>query len=248
MLGSLFRPLSILLTASLVWAESFSGTMTTVEVLRGPEETGDRTELEQLASTVEARIRQHREGLVGARPLVAQILRDDLGFLQAEQERIVLRGGGDLTINTTRFILHQGRVLQIGDDARIQIDRNRNLALAEVAGTIRPLTLAPLPPPTGDPGRPGPQRLGQATIARTATIGGRPAEILTLPNLPNPWALGLLDGGAEGDLHGVLASLPGLPVQAIWNDSGLTRELRVTAIEPGPVDERLFVPWATPDP
>ena len=248
MSGPLFRILCLFLGMSLAWAESFSGTVTAIEVLRGPEESSDREEFDRLASVVEGRIRQHRESLVTARPLAARILRDDLGFLQAEQERIVLRGGGDLTIGTLQFTLHQGRLLQVGDDVRLQIDRNRNLALTEIAGTIRPVTLAPLPPPVADPGKPGPSYLGRPTVQRRLTINGREATVLAMAGLPNPWALGLIDGAADNDLFIALATIPGLPVQVTWDDSGLTRELRVTAIVPGPVDERLFVPWTVTDP
>ncbi len=239
----MLRPAFLLLLTVVAWAESFSGTITAVEVLRGPAETSDRDELDRLAATLDARIRQHREALVGAKPLAARILREDLGFLQAEQERLVLRGGGDLSVSTTMFTLHQGRLLQIGDDARLQIDRNRNLGLAEIAGTVRALTLAPLPPPTTDAGTPGPEVLGHPTVERRMSINGRKATVLAIAGLPNPWTLGLLDGTGEGDLLGVLATVPGLPVAASWQDGGLTRELRVTSITPGPVDERLFIPW-----
>jgi len=237
------RTLILLLLAALGWAESFSGTITAVESLRGPPETTDREELERLAATLDARIRQHRESLASAKPLSARILKEDLGFLQAEQERLVLRGGGELSLATTMFTLHQGRLLQVGDDARLQIDRNRNLALADIAGSVRSLALAPLPQPTADAGKPGPLTLGRETVERHMVINGRKATVLAVAGLPNPWALGLLEGTGEGDLLGVLATVPGLPVVATWDDGGLTRELRVTAITPGPVDERLFIPW-----
>jgi hypothetical protein len=241
------RSVVLLVLATLAWpavvGEGFQGRLTMVEVLRGPRATSEREELEGLARHLEERIRRHREDLVAAGPLSARILKEDLGFLQAEQERIVLRGGGDLAVGTATVIISQGRLLWQADDANLQIDRNRGLGLSETAGVVRKLPLAPPPEVSQEPGVPGPSAFGRATRQYQRVVAGHPCEVVVIPGLPNPWAMSLPEGAAEDDLASTLALLPGLPVVATWTDGPLIRAWRVTSLEAGPVDERVFIPW-----
>ncbi len=231
------------LSGSLFCEAPFEGLIRIAEVIEG-QEAGrqERAELERYAVIVRARLERIHQDLTTAPPVVAQVLTEDESAAKAELDRIALGGGGSLRLSSTTYHVSKGRLLLVGADLQLLVDRNRQTVQALSGGEVRLLDLA-TPSPIGDAGGDGEPVLGRPTRTYTCEVGTSRYRVQVIADLPNVYAMALLSDAPADSLPAVLARLPGLPAVVETRDGRITRRLIVEAIEPAPVSDDRFRPW-----
>lgn len=226
-------------------APAWSGVIAVAETISGRDaEGGDRRELERYARAVEERLRQARAELGKAPPFVARVIREDIGFYQAELERVVAARGGALDVGRTTYFVKGNRLLVVTDGARLVVDRATGEARGVIDGHPRTLKLQPVP---------APEAMADATVAEIVLgaerfavqrvvrrVRGRSYTIAVAAGLPNPYALGLVESSQHDDLVHALAELPGLPMAVTETTGEATRRLAVTSIERRELGDAVF--------
>lgn len=226
-------------------AQEWSGTITQVENMVGPADVagGDRAELDAYARLLDQRLQRARADLRAAPPVVARVLRGDIGTYQAELERVALARGGVVGVAQTTFVVSGLKLVVIGEGPRLVVDRALGRAIALDGQRRDEVPLAPMPTPVAIE-RTAPDVAVAGTTARRIELKaeGRKYTVLVVPGLPNPYALGLLPINADDkdSLALALAMLPGLPVVVEYAADGVTHRWEVTKIVAGPVDQGLF--------
>jgi hypothetical protein len=174
---------------------------------------------------------------------MAQVLRGDIGTYQAELERVALARGGVVAVAQTSFVVSGQKLVVIGEGPRLVVDRTLNRAIALDGQRRDDVPLAPIPP-TVALERTAPEVAVAGVTARRIELKaeGRKYTVLVVPDLPNPYALGLLPINADDkdSLALALAMLPGLPVVVEYTSDGVTHRWEVTRIAAGAVDQGLF--------
>lgn len=239
--------MAVLLALTLLQAaaQEWSGTITQVESMVGPSDVAgsDRAELDAYAKLLDQRLQRARADLRAAPQLVARVLRGDIGTYQAELERVALARGGVVAVAQTSFVISGQKLVVIGEGPRLVVDRTLGRAIALDGQRRDDVPLAPLPVPIAID-RSAPEVAVAGTTARRIEIKaeGRKYTVLVVPDLPNPYALGLLPINADDkdSLALALAILPGLPVVVEYAAGGVTHRWEVTSIAAGPVDQGLF--------
>ena len=239
--------MAVLLALTLLHAvaQEWSGTITQVESMVGPSDVAgsDRAELDAYAKLLDQRLQRARADLRAAPQLVARVLRGDIGTYQAELERVALARGGVVAVAQTSFAISGQKLVVIGEGPRLVVDRTLGRAIALDGQRRDDVPLAPLPVPIAID-RSAPEVAVAGTTARRIEIKaeGRKYTVLVVPDLPNPYALGLLPINADDkdSLALALAILPGLPVVVEYAAGGVTHRWEVTSIAAGPVDQGLF--------
>jgi hypothetical protein len=223
---------------------AWSGMIAVSETINGPEASGgDQHELEHFAHVIEDRLHQARAELATAPPLIARVMREDVGFYEAELERVVAARGGALTIGRTIYFIKGDRMLVIADGARLLIDRAAGTATGMVDGQATTAKLQPLPGRDSLDGAPaGANALGYDTHRVSRHIKGRTYTIDVVPDLPNPYAIGLIENGQDSDLVSSLAELPGLPMLVSESSNEATRSLCVTGVDRRDIADSVFAP------
>jgi hypothetical protein len=247
------RP-SLLLLPLLAWARleavdataepAWSGMIAVAETINGPDASGgDQHELEHFAHVIEDRLKQAHAQLEEAPPMVARVIREDIGFYEAELERVVAARGGALTIGRTIYFIKGERMLLIADGARLLIDRAAGEASGMIDGQSTRVKLQLLPTPDGlDDAPAGPPALGYETRRVTRHIKGRAYTIDVAPGLPNPYAIGLIENGQDSDLVRALAELPGLPMMVSESSNEAARSLTVTGVDRREIADSVVAP------
>jgi hypothetical protein len=228
-------------------SEEWVGTITVEERIVGPSDVAgnDRAELDDYLKLLESRLRQARQELPTVPPLVARILRGDVGTYEAELERVALARGGVVTIGATAFVIRGQRMVVLGNGPRLIIDREHGTAVAAGAGKRETIQLAPVS--TARELDKGAQEVAVPALGLTARrvdlkAEGKKCQVLVVPGLPNPYALGLLQYHAEDkeSLALALSTLPGLPVLVEYTADGVAHRWVVNQIDRRPVDESIF--------
>lgn len=228
------RMLLLLALSTVAVAADWTGAIEVAETLTGPTPTvHDREELDELARSTEERLRRARAEVLAVPSTVARILREDIGFLEAELQRVALARGGTLRVSRTVFFLAGSRLVAESEGFRLSVDRAAGSATVAGGGASRAAALA-APPPAPDERKAvdGPRLLDRPTRRYQLNLAGVQHQVDIDPNLPNPWAIGLV-AGAPDDLFQHLASLPGLPMQVESRDGEVVRRLTVVAIRSG---------------
>ncbi len=222
----------------------WSGMIAVSETINGPNESGgDQLELEHFAHTIEERLRQARSELAAAPPIIARVVREDIGFYETELERVVAARGGALTIGRTSYLIKGDRMLLHADGARLLIDRTSGEASGLVDGQPKTAKLQAMPAQESLDRYPaGPEMLGYETRRLKRTIKGRSYVIDVAPGLPNPYAIGLIENGQDDDLVRQLSELPGLPMMVSETSGEATRSLCVTCVDRHEVADAVFKP------
>jgi hypothetical protein len=239
--------LALLAAAPLAAADNpppWSGAIRVEETISSPNANGsDRHELEHYAEVIKERQRQARAELTTAPPVVARVLREDIGFYEAELERIAAAGIGQLTLGRTVYFLKGNRMLISSDGARLVVDRGTGEASGVLDGQPVHAKLQPLPTPEDLGDAPAGQPVCELETRRfTRRIQGRAYTIDIAPGLPNPYALGLTDGGQESELVRTLAEFPGLPMLVSETTGDVTRSLMVKEVSRVDVADSVFTP------
>ena len=228
--------------------QPWSGTMVLVESMAGPAIIGgaDKVELNDYAKLLEERLQKARAELRTAPPLVARLLREDVGTFEAELERVALAGGGaggSLVLGSTLYTIRGGRMsVQGRSGVNMLIDRERGTAVVEAGGKHDDLQLSPLPE-TQELDKSAPEVPWLERSARRVTVRaeGKTCQVLVIPDLPNPYALGLSAGGDDKDTIPIaLAALPGLPALVEYTTGEVTHRWAVTEITAKPVPDEAF--------
>ncbi|MBA3709118.1 MAG: hypothetical protein H0W83_09910 [Planctomycetes bacterium] len=222
--------------------ESWSGLVTIVESINGPAaSSGDQKELEHFAHTIEDRLKQARAMLTTCPPMIARVIREDIGFYEAELERVVAARGGALTIGRTYYIIKGDRMLLVADGARLLIDRVSGDATGQVEGHPISRKLPPIPDaPAIDDQPNGQDMLGYPTKHVVRRARGKSYAIDVALNLPNPYAIGLIEGGQDNDLIHELSELPGLPMMVSEIGGDAVRSLCVVRVDRHEVADMVF--------
>jgi len=230
-----------------VAAAEWSGTITVEERIVGPSDVGgnDRVELDDYLKQLESRLRKARQELPTVPPLVARILRGDVGTYEAELERVALARGGVVAIGSTAFVIRGQRMVVLGNGPRLIIDREHGTAVAAGAGKHETIQLAAAPTPHEvDKGATevAVPALGLTAKRVDLKAEGKKCQVLVVLGLPNPYALGLLQYHAEDkeSLALALSTLPGLPVLVEYTADGVAHRWVVKQIDRRPVDESVF--------
>jgi hypothetical protein len=223
-------------------AGEWSGTIEVVQTLSGREvKAGDRRELDAVTADYEGRLAAARERLKQATPSVARVLREDIGTLEAELERVALERGGTVHIGRTTYVIDGNRVFWDGDEAKVVLDHGQGRARI-ASGTRRdllPLKAVPEPhmPDDREEGKP---LLGRPTVVVTIKAEDRTFTVRLIAGLPNPYAQTLLPDVDGKSLQAVLARLPGLPAEVEARDRNLVQRWTVQRIDEGHVDQGVF--------
>lgn len=227
--------------------EEWSGTITVEERIVGPSDVGgnDRAELDDYVKQLETRLRKARQEMPTVPPLVARVLRGDIGTYEAELERVALARGGVVVIGSTVFVIRGQTMVVLGNGPRLVIDRERGTAVAASAGKHETVQLAAAP--TAHELDKGASEVAVPTLGLTAKrvdlrAEGKKCQVLVVPGLPNPYALGLLQCHAEDkeSLALALSTLPGLPVLVEYTDNGVAHRWVVKQIDRRPIDAAVF--------
>jgi phosphohistidine swiveling domain-containing protein len=231
-------------------AEPWTGVVEVAETISGPEAGGgDQKELERYAHVIEERLRQARDELPKAPPTVARVIREDIGFYEAERDRAVVAHGGELTIGRTYYQIKRERMAMVTDGARLIIDRGAGTVDGTVDGQAKSANLAPVPNPGAlDSYTAGADYTLQDHLYHTRHVHfqvlTRTFDVDFAPGLPNPYAIGLVDAGDASDPAKVLATLPGMPIVIASKENGqdTVRSLRVVTIDQRDVSDDAFLP------
>lgn len=230
-------------------AGAWSGVLVVSEAISGEgrKAGGENEELERLAQIADERIRQGRTELAQAPAVVTRILKEDIGAFEAERDRSVVPLGRPFALAETTYSISRGRMLVQSGGDRWLIDRTRNTCLARIGGETRDIPLAPAPKLAAPEGAVGALPMFQMPcIAFKRQLKERSYSVVLAPDLPNPYALGLLavdTGSRNADLLADLAKLPGLPMVVIREDEQTQYHLVVTRFVPGELPDALFAPW-----
>jgi hypothetical protein len=242
--------LSAVVMATATAAEPWTGVIEVAETISGPEASGvDQRELERYAHVIEERLRQARDELPKDPPTVARVIREDIGFYEAERDRVVVAHGGELTVGRTYYQIKRERMAMIADGARLIIDRGAGTVAGTVDGQPKQANLAAVPSLEATMViTPGPDYTLQDQVYHTQhvhfTVLTRSFDVDFAPGLPNPYAIGLTDSVDSSDPSKQLAELPGLPIliQSKENGQDTVRSLRVVTIDKRDVSEDAFAP------
>jgi hypothetical protein len=238
--------IALLLTAGVLPAQEWSGTITVVESVVGPGASGaDKAELDDYARLLKERIKKLRAEVLSVPAVVARTLREDIGFYEAELDKVLAAGGSAVDLGTTVYVIKGDRMLVQSDGARLVIDRTHNEALIRAAGKDEMIHLAPLSagreidltaPETRLPG------LGVSARRLAMSAEGKTCQVLVAPGLPNPYAIGLLPSPADekDTIAQNLAILPGLPVSVEYQSGDVFHRWTVTQLQAGPIDDGVF--------
>ncbi len=221
----------------------WSGVITVDETIKGPAvQGGDQHELEHLALVITDRLHQARSQVMVAPPFVARVLREDMGFYEAELERVAAEGGGAMLIGHVTYFIKGKRMLIDADGATLLIDRGSNAAIGTVDGQPVNTTLQPLTDPEPLEGaKVGETVLGYPTKRAELHINGKSYDVDVAIGLPNPFRLGLMPSDAGDDLVAALASYDGLPMN-VSEKGAVSRCLTVTGVERQDINDAIFSP------
>jgi hypothetical protein len=222
--------------------EPWSGLIVIEETINGPAASGsDQRELERFAHVIEDRLKQARGQLEQAPPMIARVIREDIGFYEAELERVVAARGGAFRLGLANYIIKGDRMLLIADSGRMLIDRLAGEAVGQIEGHQTTKKLQPIPeaPPIDDQPS-GPDMLGYPTRHLVRRVRGKSYAIDVAPGLPNPYAIGLIEGGQDNDLVSELAELPGLPMMVSELGGEAVRSLCVVRVDRHEVADLVF--------
>lgn len=187
-----------------------------------PSPTTDRAAIEAIATYHRDRLVRARAELPAALPLIARLIRSDIGSMEAERERLAVVGGGTITIGHRVYVVTATTITVDADGTRIEIDRASGRGTSSGGPGTERSQVAMAPPPGPLPlskGSPGPVILNRQTLSFDITADGRTYTALVDPTLPNPLARLIPLEGEDAQITLALARLPGMPLD-IAHDSG----------------------------
>ncbi len=225
-------------------AAPWSGVISVDEIIRGPTaQGGDQRELDHDAQVITDRIKQAHSQILTAPPFIARVVREDMGFYQAELERVAAERGGPLPIGHTTYFIKGGRMLVVSDGDRILVDRSKNLAEGVVDGLPFSAKLQAEPDVESLDGAIAVEPIaGYPTRRASIKIKGHSFTIDIALGLPNPYRLGLMERDQDDDLVRALAAYQGLPMLVAETSTEVSRSLSVISVDRRDINDRIFRP------
>lgn len=220
----------------------WTGTMEIVQTLSGVRaRDASKKDLDELTADLERRLEESKAQLLKATPSVARVLRDDIGQIEAELQRLALDNGGTVRLGRTLYAITAARILVDSDEGRIIIDRGQHHAVVLAGGTREQLQLSDPPAAkklsNDDQGE---TVLGQPTRRVKIKAEDQEYEAHVIVGLPNPYALSLLPSTSDKSLVAALAQLPGLPALVECETKAGVIRWTLQRLEAGDVDSTLF--------
>lgn len=204
---------------------------------------GDEHELEHFAIELTERLHQARSQVLVAPPFIARVIREDMGFYEAELEKVAAERGGRMLVGRTTYFIKGPRMLILSDGARMVIDRASGTATGVVDGQPVAAGLQHLPDLEPLPGIAGDTIAGYPTRHTSLRVKDRTYLVDVAPGLPNPYRIGLMANDLADDLVRGLAEYDGLPMRVVENDdNAASRELTVAGVDRRDINDGIFAP------
>jgi hypothetical protein len=222
----------------------WSGVISVDETINGPPAVGGaQSELDHYAQEITDRLRQAHAQMLIAPPFIARVVHEDIGFYEAELERVTDERGGSLLIGHTTYFIKGGRMLMVSDGDRILIDRAKGTAQGVVDGQPLDTKLQDEPDLDTMEGAPAGETInGYPTKRVTLKVKGRSYILDIAPGLPNPYRIGLMERDQDDDLTHALAVYQGLPMNVSEASGEATLSLSVVAVDRRAINDRIFRP------
>lgn len=237
----------LILLCTCIWtlaASDWTGFLAAEEYLIAPEGVGsEQAELKAYQQQLTGRLNRVREELRTQPPVVVRALRDDMAYLHAELERVVMATGGTVRLNRNEYLISGGKVRIRTGSMLLVADRATNLAQAMAGGRRETATLeAPPPVRPLPPGKPEANRFGFNCHRMVVEAEGRVCQVLVAPELPNPYALSCtaVRDDEKSSMVRVLAELPGMPMSLEYASGDMRYRWEVVAVETRVVKDEEF--------
>jgi hypothetical protein len=194
----------------------------------------DREAIEAVTSYHRERLARARAELPAASPLIARMIRTDIGSMDAELERLAVVAGKTLQVGRRVFTVHPDRILveATAEGTRIEVDPASGKGLSISSPGVEPVPVQMAQPPTPLPvtrGTPGPRVVGRATLRFEVSADGRTYVVLVDPTLVNAMARLVPQEGEDVAITLELAKLPGMPLDISTDSGDFVR--RLTCVE-----------------
>lgn len=223
----------LLLLSAILWSGETPTTFTYVETVAGkPAPGSDRVMVEGLRKQHTERLARARAELHTATPVVARVIRADIGALEAELERLAVVGGGTLRVGERVYTVRRDLVAVDSNGTRLEVDpaSGRGRSIAGAGAEPTQVEMAPAPGQIAlERGEPGPAVVGRATRRFTISADGRDYVVLVDPTLPNPFAMLIPLNREDSQVTLELAKLPGMPLDIAFDSGDFVR--RITCVK-----------------
>ncbi len=225
-------------------ASDWTGFIAAEESLIAPEGVGsDQAELKVYQRMLTDRLNRAREIQRAQPPTVARTLREDMAYLRAELERVVMATGGTVRLNRNEYLIKGGKVRIRTGSMQLVADRHAGQVRAMAGGSVETAALVSPPTPRPlPPGRPESNHFGFNCHRMTVEAEGHVCQVLVAPDLPNPYAMSCVAvrDGERNSLIRVLAELPGMPMSLEYASGDVRYRWEVVAVDQRPVKDAEF--------
>lgn len=189
-----------------------------------PSPSADKAVVEAITLYHRERLARARAELPAASPLVARLIRADIGSMDAEMERLAVVAGKTLQIGRRVITVHSKRITMESpaEGTRIDVDpvSGRGTTVSGPGSEPVPVQMATPPQPVPlSKGTPGPLVIGRPTLRFEVSAEGRAYVVLVDPTLTNGMSWLVPREGEDAAITLELARLPGMPLD-ISTDSG----------------------------
>jgi hypothetical protein len=189
-----------------------------------PSPSADKTVVEAITQYHRERLARARAELPAATPLMARLIRADIGSMDAEMERLAVVAGKTLQVGRRVFTVKPDRITMESpaEGTRIDVDpaSGRGTTISGLGSDPVAVQMASPPQPVPlSKGTPGPVVIGRPTLRFEVSAEGRAYIVLVDPTLANGMSWLVPREGEDAAITLELAKLPGMPLD-ISTDSG----------------------------
>lgn len=189
-----------------------------------PSPSADKAVVEAISQYHRERLARARAELPAATPLIARLIRADIGSMDAEMERLAVVAGKTLQVGRRVFTVRPDRITMESpaEGTRIDVDPVSGRGTTVSGPGSEPVAVLMATPPNPvsvSKGTPGPQVIGRPTLRFEVSAEGRAYVVLVDPTLANGMSWLVPREGEDAAITLELARLPGMPLD-ISTDSG----------------------------
>jgi hypothetical protein len=210
-------------------ADGAPGEYTFVESIAGRPVSGiDPEVVAALTDSHKQRLVQARAELAGATPLIARMIRADIGAYDAEIARLAVAVGGTIEIGRRTYTVGADRIVVQTEGLRLEVVPASGEAMVYpgLGSEGAPVALArpPTPVPVGE-GKPGPRMFGHPTLLFAFAADGRDYQATVAPDLANLFAHLIPLEGEEAKIMSELGRMPGMVLELRFTTGEAERRL-----------------------